>query len=404
MKRKIAAIVIAVLIIASNAIPTFAGSSISEAQVVQKLASAESKWPNGSVYVDQLADGCGTCFGFLRELFIYVFNAGPPTQWSLSQARFTSSTNVTEIGHLSANYSVNELSALLRNAKPGDVLLASNGSTVHGVIIRSVTQDGTAIYVYDANWFKNSSGQPLIYTNRYWTADNIHSKKPTAVTLYRYANYDTTPGSGPSTLSINPEDPPTGNLPVGQSYPLKGTVTSNYLITRFDGSIVTPSGEKKFDVSTAPNAYSVNIRSSAVNNDIIFNQLPAGCYQLRYYAADSSGQTKNWSGDWFWIGPTGEHTHDKGSFEFYEAAHPHCNCYKCSYCGEIWRDTSSSNEMDSCYYCQKPGKPALKNFSTSYGSGSTITFNWDSVEKATHYNLYIDKQNADGSWDQFLRL
>ena len=48
------------------------------------------------------------------------------------------------------------------------------------------------------------------------------------------------------------------------------------------------------------------------------------------------------------------HTHDKGEYLFQEDAHPHCNCYKCSLCGEIWKDTSSSNYWETCSICTGP--------------------------------------------------
>lgn len=47
----------------------------------------------------------------------------------------------------------------------------------------------------------------------------------------------------------------------------------------------------------------------------------------------------------------GPHTHDKGEFAFYEADHPHYNCYRCSICGEIWRDTNSHRFLDGCSSC-----------------------------------------------------
>lgn len=45
------------------------------------------------------------------------------------------------------------------------------------------------------------------------------------------------------------------------------------------------------------------------------------------------------------------HTHDQGEFMFYEAVHPHYNCYKCSLCGEIWRDYTEKNYLDNCQEC-----------------------------------------------------
>ena len=44
-----------------------------------------------------------------------------------------------------------------------------------------------------------------------------------------------------------------------------------------------------------------------------------------------------------------------------------------------------------------PQKPWLKNMKNSYEKGETVTFEWDSSETATHYNLYYDKL-VDGEY------
>ena len=161
--------------------------------VLQKMDSAAATWPDGSVYVDGWDDGCSTCYGFLRELHRYVFGTGLPTAWAVSTARFTSTTNVTEIGHLE-NYSVSQLKGLLAKSKPGDTIIASNGKTNHGAMIHSVGSEGEAVTVYDANWTTKGS-QPLIAVHRYWTAANIQKSKPVAVTLYRATNYNEIDGT-----------------------------------------------------------------------------------------------------------------------------------------------------------------------------------------------------------------
>lgn len=45
------------------------------------------------------------------------------------------------------------------------------------------------------------------------------------------------------------------------------------------------------------------------------------------------------------------HTCDKGSYVYYEAAHPHYKCYKCSICGKVWRDTSAPTKLTNCEQC-----------------------------------------------------
>ena len=317
-------------------------------------------------------------------------------------------------GGMSSNYDTQYSTGILSSnwtPQVGDIVFftyTAYSTISHVAIVQKPFQaDGTnKITVVHGNW----SSKVTVGTTMPRGALQKMGTYTYAICAYVRPNYNGSSGSGPSTLSINPTVYPTGVIPAGKSFSLEGSVTSNYPITEFSGVVFNSAGGVALDeVTMYPNSYSVNIKNSAVDLGLKFGTLQDEMsYILCYTAKDASGNVvewpSDWAGYWFWVGSVGEHTHDKGSFEFYEAAHPHCNCYKCSYCGEIWRDTSSSNEMDNCYYCQKPGKPALKNFSTSYGSGSTITFNWDSVEKATHYNLYIDKQNADGSWDQFYKI
>lgn len=46
-----------------------------------------------------------------------------------------------------------------------------------------------------------------------------------------------------------------------------------------------------------------------------------------------------------------EHACNKGTYVYYEAAHPHYKCYKCSACGEVWRNTAEPTTVSSCTTC-----------------------------------------------------
>ena len=240
--------------------------------VLQKMDSAAATWPDGSVYVDGWDDGCSTCYGFLRELHRYVFGTGLPTAWAVSTARFTSTTNVTEIGHLE-NYSVSQLKGLLAKSKPGDTIIASNGKTNHGAMIHSVGSEGEAVTVYDANWTTKGS-QPLIAVHRYWTAANIQKSKPVAVTLYRATNYNeidgtSQPANPTAVLSI---DKP--SLLKGESltfhfsgYNTSGTYTLGiyYGSDRIDTVTVTESTyTRTFDQAGLYSAYMTSYNSAGI--------------------------------------------------------------------------------------------------------------------------------------------
>ena len=171
-------------------LPVSAARRVTEAQVIARLAEARSVWPDGEAYIDRLDDGCTLCYGFIRELFEYLFDAPLPRMWTVAAASFANEPeNVTQVGHLDRGYSLGELETLLAGALPGDVLIASNGRTNHGMIVCSAEMGGAGFYVYDANWGRTASGAPILRAGSYWSAEELQSAKPTAVTLYRYVNY-----------------------------------------------------------------------------------------------------------------------------------------------------------------------------------------------------------------------
>ena len=157
-----------------------------------RLAQAETLWPDGSAYIDSWDDGCTLCYGFVRELFRYVFDAALPRMWRTYDARFDTELNcVYEVAHADW-YSLEKLQEILAMAQPGDVFIATTGGRNHGVIVRSAAEDGSGIYVYDANWGRDAAGRPLIRSNGWWSAEKIHRDRPGAVTLYRYLDVDET--------------------------------------------------------------------------------------------------------------------------------------------------------------------------------------------------------------------
>lgn len=76
-----------------------------------------------------------------------------------------------------------------------------------------------------------------------------------------------------------------------------------------------------------------------------------------------------------------DHTCDKGTYMYYEAAHPHYKCYKCSVCGNIWRNTEETVTVSTCDTCNPVSvsskysgvlsfKSYLKNAETVYPCSS----------------------------------
>ena len=107
--------------------------------------------------------------------------------------------------------------------------------------------------------------------------------------------------TGPSTLSINPTTAPSGTLTEGNSFSLQGTVTSNYPVTYFEGVVYDSANQIFISAGCYPNSYSVDIRSSDVNQNLPFGSLTTGSYYLVYNAVDSSGASTSWNSGWFTV-------------------------------------------------------------------------------------------------------
>ena len=97
-----------------------------------------------------------------------------------------------------------------------------------------------------------------------------------------------------SNLSINLTSYPS-SINQGSAYGLRGSVTSNYNITKVLGYIINSSGNTVMTSEDYPNSTSMDIRYAHLNNDLIFNNLSAGSYTMKVVATDTSGKTKEWS-------------------------------------------------------------------------------------------------------------
>ena len=88
------------------------------------------------------------------------------------------------------------------------------------------------------------------------------------------------------------------------------------------------------------------------------------------------------------------HTCDKVDYVFFEEVHPHYSCYLCSLCGNIWADTESSNFSDSCGTCLYLEKPQITTTTSVYAAGDNITISWEPVECSTYYWINVFKDDV----------
>lgn len=102
----------------------------------------------------------------------------------------------------------------------------------------------------------------------------------------------------PSSIYITGQIHPTGNLPLGKSSPIRGTIYSNYNLTNVTAAIYDSGNQiarrndngSQIVVSVSPNKTSYNLLG-AVNNGMIFNKLNSGSYRYVLCATDAKGKT-----------------------------------------------------------------------------------------------------------------
>lgn len=112
------------------------------------------------------------------------------------------------------------------------------------------------------------------------------------------------------------------------------------------------------------------------------------CYTVKFIRPNYGGSSSTPS----------EHTCNMGEYVFYEKDHPHYNCYKCTICGNIQKDDSSSNFISSCTYCAESipeGIYYLKNKATG-----TYLHVVDGVD-ADKQNVVVSKYVSGAVYQQF---
>lgn len=198
------------------------------------------------------------------------------------------------------------------------------------------------------------------------------------------------------------------NTKQGSSFGLAGLVSSpDHLIYEvgayiYKGEQVSNSAYTS-STDRPGNAVSYDIKRGAVNQKLRFGQLPAGTYTylltmtvIRY---DATGNTLSSEPETISLAEqvfaVADHTCDQSTFVAAEDAHPHYNCYSCSVCGKVSRKHAETNPVNSCDLC-RPGKGVLN---VNLGEDGTATFVWANTAGTTHYNVLLDRKNADGEWE-----
>ena len=96
-----------------------------------------------------------------------------------------------------------------------------------------------------------------------------------------------------SSLSINMTSYPS-SINQGSGFGLRGSIDSNYNITKVSGYVLDSSGNVVLSSTDYPNSTSMNVRYANLNNDLVFNRLGSGNYTLKVVASDGV-TSREWS-------------------------------------------------------------------------------------------------------------
>ena len=287
-------------------ISVFATTSLAFAGGVQdRLQAVQSDFPNGAYFTTDGRNGSPrdlisilkarglstvgfdqstTCVGFAKYVWAKVFGHN-----------ITDGYRINVAGQESNNLRAG-LPSTWENAKVGDLVYfyesVSDPKMNHAAIVWEI--NGNTISLVDCNY--NHTNQV-----KYYSVTCGQSGWPKSYCrIFRSNNYDEINGTTstnklPSEISILLTNYPVGVLEQGNSYPLRGTITSNYNITSVRGSILNSSGREVMGYTQNPNTKSFNIRGSAVDMNLKFGSLSAGSYTLKFTAENSAGTSKSWS-------------------------------------------------------------------------------------------------------------
>lgn len=229
--------------------------------------------------------------------YVFRYNFGGSQAQSTSQESAESTlaiNNVSEIGtinegktysltgNVTSNYNITNVTGTIYNSNGSSVYTKSVNPNSKSYTLRNSKIDGAMLFNY------LSSGD---YTYTVSASDSKGNYKEESRSFYiKGSNESSAPEQtkAGSTLSISGVSP-IGSIREGNTYPIDGTVTSNYTITDVTGTIFDSDGNTVYTKSVNPNKQSYKLKYSAVDNAMLFNYLSAGTYTYKVSASDNGG-------------------------------------------------------------------------------------------------------------------
>ena len=198
-------------------------------------------------------------------------------------------------------------------------------------------------------------------------------------------------------LTPSPEPGPWPGKPVLEPFD-RSVESGKSVVFRWDETYTVTHYNLYVDAMRADGTWDRNrqVRNYAQSGETM--RLPDGVYRVMLQAVNAEEEDWPWTNSDTVVFAVGSHDHSRGEQTGKASKHPHHIRWRCAECGEVWTDGDSVAEAENCPVCQRPGKPALSGPQGAPADDDPVRFSWEPVSKATSYRLFIDRRNADGSW------
>lgn len=139
-------------------------------------------------------------------------------------------------------------------------------------------------------WYKISDGTWIFSGNLTKSSNETVVSQPQA------------PAVSDTSIRFELETVPSGNLPYGKSFSLKGWFRSDSPIAEARGYILDANQNVVMDSGSASSTTSnYKIQGYKLDKNLKFSKLSPGGYYLKYYVRDANGDTATWMSDMFYI-------------------------------------------------------------------------------------------------------
>lgn len=262
-------------------------------------AFKNQKYAHNSIYKDNPnLTGGSQCFGYANELALYIWGSYPTN--SMSAKTVNSGWKVTYGGSAVDNLCVGDIvryryHSIFITGISGDTIYychanspsGTNKVTYDNTISRSTLKSRVSEKLTSPNTTKTGWVAHFIQNNNGGSGQVVDEKdtqkeeKPPIITEQ-------------SSLKINITKYPE-TISQGDSFELRGEITSNYNVTSVIGKIIDSNGENHGTTIESPGEKSNNIQNLHLGKSMDFGRLEAGNYTLNVEVMDSSGNKKTWS-------------------------------------------------------------------------------------------------------------